>query len=188
MKINPLCLTLILFGIHQFATAQVFKCKGVDGVVVFQGAPCPSETKLPPRVLPTVGQKAELTSQQKNNGIEGTNWDTTKPKTVVNVPPTAPQYSSLPETQQPPVARTIQTRSADPRATKSMGLSNAEVEQARAFNKANECNQARQQLAVNKESRPIYHYDNNGDKQYVADADRQAHLEAAQQRVNNACN
>ncbi|MET3105598.1 hypothetical protein AAKU67_003153 [Oxalobacteraceae bacterium GrIS 2.11] len=188
MKTNTLCVTLILFSLPHFASAQVYKCKSTDGAVMFQGTPCPSETRLPPRVLPTVGQKAELTPQQKNNGVGGTNWDASKPRPVVEIRPAAPQYSPPPERQAATANQKLPAREADFRQAQLVKQSNAALEQANSANKANECNQARQQLGVNKESRPIYHYDNNGDKQYVADADRQARLEAAQQRVANACN
>jgi len=188
MKINALCVTLAFFSIHQVVSAQVYKCKDASGNVAFQGTPCPAETKLPPRVLPTVGQKAELSQQQKNSDAEGTNWDASKPRPVVNIRPTAPQYAPPVERKTQTASQTLQAKNAAFQQAQLLKQSNAALEEAKAVNKANECNQARQQLGVNKESRPIFHYDNNGDKQYVADADRQAHLEAAQQRVANACN
>lgn len=188
MKTNTLCVALILISIHHLVSAQVYKCKSADGSVAFQGTPCPSETRLPPRVLPTVGQKAELTPQQKNNGVGGTNWDASKPRPVVEIRPAAPHYSPPVERQSATVSQKLPTRAADLQQAQMLKQSNAALEQANSLNKAYECNQARQQLGVNKESRPIYHYDNNGDKQYVADADRTARLEAAQQRVANACN
>ena len=49
------------------------------------------------------------------------------------------------------------------------------------------CNYARQQLGVAKAERPIYSYDNKGERQYVSDENRKATVAAAEKRVAEDC-
>jgi hypothetical protein len=50
------------------------------------------------------------------------------------------------------------------------------------------CNHARQQLGVAKTERPIFSYDNKGQRQYVQDDARKATVVAAEKRVAEDCN
>gem|GEM_PF-6626019 len=59
------------------------------------------------------------------------------------------------------------------------------MQQVQARNQMINCN--RQQLGVTKESRPIYGYDNKGNRQYVDDDTRAATTSSAEQRVANEC-
>ncbi len=64
----------------------------------------------------------------------------------------------------------------------------ANNEQTMAYNRKAMCNAAREQLGVLKTPTRVFKRDNNGEKQYVSDDNRQAEIAAAQKRVNEACN
>jgi hypothetical protein len=61
-------------------------------------------------------------------------------------------------------------------------------EQIRAHNRMVGCNAARQQLGVLKESRPVYSYNNKGERVFVADENRAAQVSSAERRVAELCN
>jgi hypothetical protein len=65
---------------------------------------------------------------------------------------------------------------------------NAKKAETDEYNKQVRCNNARQQLSVAKEQRPVYTLDNDGNRHYVADDDRAALTASAQQAVDEACN
>ncbi|MBL8482663.1 MAG: DUF4124 domain-containing protein [Rhodocyclaceae bacterium] len=56
-----------------------------------------------------------------------------------------------------------------------------------AEQRAARCNNARRNLGVLKEQAPVFRYDNNGEKQYLDDSNRQAEIEAAQRKVSEYC-
>jgi hypothetical protein len=64
---------------------------------------------------------------------------------------------------------------------------NKQNEEVEAYNKAQRCNAARRQLDILKNSAAVYRVDNNGDRHYLEDQNRQAELEAAQSRVAAEC-
>lgn len=64
----------------------------------------------------------------------------------------------------------------------------AQNEQIRAHNRMVGCNAARQQLGVLKESRPVYSYNNKGERVFVADENRPAQISSAERRVAELCN
>jgi hypothetical protein len=59
--------------------------------------------------------------------------------------------------------------------------------QAEAVNRSNRCNSARHELGVMQEQRPVYHYDNDGNRVYVADQDRPAAIAAARDSIDANC-
>ncbi|MEC5398656.1 DUF4124 domain-containing protein [Uliginosibacterium sp. H1] len=56
-----------------------------------------------------------------------------------------------------------------------------------AYNRSVRCNNARQQLGVAKSERPIFSYNNAGERQYVDDKNRAATIAAAERRVAEDC-
>lgn len=64
----------------------------------------------------------------------------------------------------------------------------AEADRAAAFNKSQQCNYDRQQLGVLKSGRRVYSTDNNGDRNYVGDDQRDSKIAEQQQRVYDSCN
>ena len=59
--------------------------------------------------------------------------------------------------------------------------------QVDAANRTNRCNRARYTLGVMQEQRPVYTYDNDGNKVYVADADRSAAITSARDTIDSDC-
>jgi hypothetical protein len=59
--------------------------------------------------------------------------------------------------------------------------------QVQAVNRSNRCNHARQELGVMQEQRPVYHYDNNGNKVFVADQERPAAIATARETIAADC-
>lgn len=64
----------------------------------------------------------------------------------------------------------------------------ARDQQAQAHNRSVRCSIARQNLGAMKTQRPVFRYDNNGDRQYIEDSDRPSEIAAAQRGVAENCN
>ena len=175
-----------LFGafasLAQVAQAQVYKCPRPDGSVSYQGSPCPSHGKLPP---PAPAAPAPAPAPAAPHAV----YDPYAPQNASTrptiVPPPLPR---APVERAPQVTPVAAPRPADVQRTQATDALRQEVERIKAQDKAQRCAQARDQVGVNKEERPIYHYDKDGNKVYVADADRARSLAAAQQRVAQECN
>jgi len=78
-------------------------------------------------------------------------------------------------------ARAAQSRQGDNEAK-------ANRDQVDAHNRSVRCNNARRSLGVLKEQRPVFRYDNKGERQYVDDAARQSEIAAAERGVAENCN
>jgi hypothetical protein len=63
----------------------------------------------------------------------------------------------------------------------------ASNDQAKAQEQMQRCKSARQQLAVLHEPIRVYKRDDNGERRYVSDEDRQAEIAKAERRVAEAC-
>lgn len=63
----------------------------------------------------------------------------------------------------------------------------AQRAQAEAYSRSVRCNAARHNLGVLKTERPVFSYDNKGDRQYIADADRAGAAAQARQGVAENC-
>ncbi|MDP3857484.1 MAG: DUF4124 domain-containing protein [Stagnimonas sp.] len=71
-----------------------------------------------------------------------------------------------------------------PRAEDRVSALNRKLD---AHNKAVDCDQARHNLGVLSEQRPVYRYDDKGERQYIDDADREREVVVARQRVSQSC-
>lgn len=63
----------------------------------------------------------------------------------------------------------------------------ARNDQIEAQNRASRCDVARQTLGRLKEHRPVFRYDNKGERQYLDDAARQSGIAAAERSVAENC-
>ena len=164
-------------GLPHAAQAQVFKCPRPDGTVSYQGAPCPNN-KLPPPAPPALA-------------IPHAAYDPYAPENASQRPTLVPPpHAVAPIEPAAPRARTTVAAPgpAEVQRAPSVDILRKEVERMKAQNQAGRCEEARQQVGVNKEERPIYHYDKDGNKVYTADADRARSLAAAQRRAAAECN
>ena len=187
MRSRTFYLLLISISIHSIANAQMFRCKGADGRQSFQAVPCAaSTTDLNPQ--PKAEAAKPTTVPQRRDNKPGANWDL-GPRPVIPLPssPAATPMPSVPP-MPPQVAQRPRERQQGELDRQYDQQRKAEDEKALAFNRMQRCNFARQQLGVAKTGRPIYRYDNKGERQYVADESRQATVIAAERRVAEECN
>ncbi len=154
-----LCLLLLSFPLCTYA--QVYKCKQANGSTSFQEQPCPEWAKSSTLALPATPSEpvGNQSAQQKGSASKAgaTQKDINEGK--------------LRDAQRARADREI----------------NEANERVRAENQAQRCYAARNQLGILKEPRPVFRRDNNGDRQYVQDDDRQAEIAAATRRVAADC-
>lgn len=158
MKMRINCFVLLIC-IPFIAQAQTHKCKKPDGSVIFQDRPCPAGTASSALSLPPVSDEPANTP----GNPKGITW----------------QAKAGPSS--------LQDNGGDNQRRREAEESKARDAKIEAYNRSVRCNQARQQLGVAKEERPIYSYDNKGERQYVEDENRPALIAAAEQRVAEAC-
>jgi hypothetical protein len=60
--------------------------------------------------------------------------------------------------------------------------------QLEAQNRALRCSSARRSLAALQAQRPVFHYDKDGNRQYVEDSNRQSEIATVQRSVAENCN
>ena len=104
------------------------------------------------------------------------------------------QGTAIPLVAPPPIGTEVPGRKAEPRrppepdgtrrANEEIRAHNAQVD---AQNRQVRCANARRDVGVLKEQRPVYRYDNAGNRIYVEDKNRAAELAAAQARVDAEC-
>ncbi len=145
------------------AHAQVYKCKQADGSLHFQSAPCQAGASGSTIAMPPAAREPIGVARQSGNSDSA---DSRR----------ASQFRKSPQE----TAQEIDRR----RAEQDIQRNN---EEARAYNRLQRCNHARQQLGVLKRARPVYSYDNAGDRHYVEDGNRAAEVAAAEQRVAAEC-
>lgn len=97
MQTRLLYLALLLAGLSTGAHAGLNKCKGANGHIVVQVAPCPPPPGTATARLPTLAERNALVKQQKQqekeqklaNGRADANWDPARK-------PGTPVYRGLP--------------------------------------------------------------------------------------------
>ena len=107
----------------------------------------------------------------------------------VNIKVTPPS-SDAPPPRAPGAQQPLRQRS--PYAgTTGTGTQTADAQQARqqadAYSRSVQCNSARSNLGALKAQRPVFQYDNKGERQYLDDSKRQAEMAAAQRGVAENC-
>jgi hypothetical protein len=159
MQMNlRVALLIIATSLPSLAFAQAYKCKQTDGSLSFQDHPC---------AIGSVGTPVTL------RPITGAYVE---PADVHGLPKAAATPRAAPNA---PVD--YQRRLADEQTK-------AQNERILAHNRMLRCNLARQQLGVLKEARPVYSYDNKGERIYVKDENRAAQVSSAERRVVEDCN
>jgi hypothetical protein len=196
MKIQSLCCAVLGLALHAAVHAQPYKCKEQNGGTSFQDTPCASSASAPARKLPAPGEKNESFSTHKKDDGPGGNWSTT-PRSAqdarVSPGPSPVRTGSYVGNATPAAAATQswQDKERDFQKRKAQAQvqqAQADADRDKAFNRSQRCNYERQQLGVLKEARPVYSRDNKGERQYMADENRPAAVDAAQRKVDAACN
>ncbi len=187
MNSRLLCLAMLCVGVHGLAHAQLNKCKGPNGNIVIQDKPCGPDPKADERKMPKIGDKdphyldrktydgPAPYSEPRPPTPPASNW----PPTQAAAPSSNKSQSAEPLTWQQQEAASKQRRAEQEQRANS--------EQAKSGNRMRDCNEARQQLGVVKTPRPVFSYDNNGNRVYMEDKNRDGEIAAAQRRVNASC-
>jgi len=107
----------------------------------------------------------------------------------VNIKVTPPSSDALPPSA--PLARQRSpyagSTGAGTQQTADAQAAQQARQQAEAYNRSSRCNTARRNLGTLKTARPVFQYDNKGDKQYLEDSRRQSEMAAAQRDVAENC-
>ncbi|EJE52558.1 hypothetical protein PMI14_02769 [Acidovorax sp. CF316] len=139
------------------AWAQTYKCTQPDGKTAFQDQPC-----------------------HMSGGTGGSVHIKVTPPSSDPLPPSAP-----PARQRSPYASS--TGAGSTQQTADAQAAQQARQQAEAYNRSSRCNTARRNLGTLKTARPVFQYDNKGDKQYLEDSKRQSEMAAAQRDVAENC-
>ena len=181
----------VLLGAPLAAQAQqVYKCAQANGTIGYQSTPCPTNERPPAH--PTA---AQLNAQRAATPKDDKPYDDPYASSVNSRPhPQAPAFVAPPSpfAPAPAPAQTQSTSSlvADVQAR------NRRENQQQAYQNAHKndkvvdtanCNTARRNLGVLNEQRPVYSYDNKGNRVYVDDKDRAATIAQTQQAIASSC-
>ncbi len=106
----------------------------------------------------------------------------------VNIKVTPPSSDPLPPSA-PPARQRSPYAGSTGTGTQTADAQGAQQarQQAEAQNRSSRCNTARRNLGALKTARPVFQYDNKGDKQYLDDSKRQSEMAAAQRDVAENC-
>jgi hypothetical protein len=156
--------TLALAALATPAQAQqMYKCAQPDGKTAFQDQPC----HMSGSTGGTVSVKV------------------TPPSSDAPPPGAAPQPPQR-QRSTSPYAGTQTTADAQ-NAQKQRQQQQQQQQQQDEFQRSARCNNARSNLGALKAQRPVFQYDNKGEKQYLDDSKRQSEMAAAQRGVAENC-
>jgi hypothetical protein len=157
---------IILLGLFISAPlmvqAQAYKCKQLDGSLSFQDHPClagavSSKLSLPPPSAPV---------ESENN-------------------PNRPKRAKTPKFLGS--ANSWQAREIESQRQRAEEEARAANQKTQDFNRMQRCNFARSQLNVVRTGRPAYSLDNNGDRKYIEDEDRETQIARKKRQVAEEC-
>ncbi|NHZ44261.1 hypothetical protein [Massilia aquatica] len=200
MQPRSLYLALLLASLCTGAHAGLNKCKGANGHPVYQSAPCPPPASAYAKKMPALAERNAQVKQQKVEEKQryaddrpGANWDPSrKPSASLppQVPTPVPGQASVQAQATPAAPAKSASRGAPPGdyqeklAAQKLEAENAKI---RAGNKAIECNNERQQLAVARDGRGVHTVNNKGERNFLSDPQRDAAIAEAERRVARAC-
>ena len=199
LKPSPACslgaavLVAVLAAAPLAAHAQVYKCIQANGSVGYQSTPCPTGTKPAPH--PTAAQlNAQDAAKPRNDKPYDDpykNSASERPHSAepsvdagtANVP-AHPQAQPEGQSQTSRLVADVQARNR--RESQQQAYAEAHKNDMTP-DRAQACGVARRNLGVLSEQRPVYSYDNKGNRVFVDDKDRAAALARAQQQVAENC-
>jgi hypothetical protein len=182
-----------LAGAPLAAHAQVYKCTQANGSVGYQSTPCPAGTR--PAAHPTA---AQLNAQEAARPKDDKPYDDPYKSGASERPyPAEPSVgagtATIPGVPQAQPAEQSQAS----RQVADVQARNRRESQQQAYAEAHKndmtparaqaCGVARHSLGVLSEQRPVYSYDNKGNRVFIEDTDRAAALARAQQQVAENC-
>jgi len=186
---------LLLAALPFVAQAQVYKCPQANGTTGYQSTPCATGAK--PSNRPTAAElNAARAAQPK---AESRPYVDPYATPVDQRPhPGVPSLQSSFKAPPAPPAPTAPSPTPGSQLTAEVQARNKADNQRQAAEEAHRkdnsparqanCNAARHNLGVLKEQRPVFSYDNKGNKQYVEDKDRAGAVAKAEADVASNCN
>ena len=178
-----------LAGAPLAAHAQVYKCTQANGSVGYQSTPCPAGTR--PAAHPTA---AQLNAQEAARPKDDKPYDDPYKNSMSERPlPTAPSPDAgtanvpgRPEGQRSTSSLVADVQARNRRESQQQAYAEAHKNDMTPA-RAQACGVARHSLGVLSEQRPVYSYDNKGNRVFIEDTDRAAALARAQQQVAENC-
>ena len=178
-----------LAGAPLAAHAQVYKCTQANGSVGYQSTPCPAGTR--PAAHPTA---AQLNAQEAAKPKDDKPYDDPYKNSMSERPHSAapsPDAGTANAPVRPQGQGSTSSLVADVQARnrrESQQQADAEAHKNDMTPaRAQACGAARHSLGVLSEQRPVYSYDNKGNRVFIEDKDRAAALARAQQQVAENC-
>lgn len=186
-------LVAALAGAPLAARAQVFKCTQANGSVGYQSTPCPTGARPAPH--PTAAQlNAQAAAKPrddkpyddpyKNGASERPN--PAAPSLDAGTPDAPVHPQARPEAQKPASSLVADVQARNRRENQQQAYAEAHKNDMTPA-RAQACGSARRNLGVLNEQRPVYSYDNKGNRIFVEDKDRAGALARAQQQVAENC-
>lgn len=185
-------LVAALAGSPLAARAQVYKCTQANGSVGYQSTPCPAGTKSAPH--PTAAQlnaqDAAKPKDDKPYDDPYRNGASERPRSAEPSPGAG--TANVPGRPQAPPQEQSQTS----RLVADVQARNRRESERQAYQEAHKndktvnmaaCNSARRNLSVLNEQRPVYSYDNKGNRVYIEDKDRPNNIAEAQRSIAASC-
>ena len=186
---------LLLAALPFVAQAQVYKCPQANGTTGYQSTPCATGAK--PSNHPTAAELNAARAAQPSTEARPFSDPYATPvaerphpampslQSSFKAPPAPPAPSAPVATPGSQLTADVQARNkADNQRQAAEEAHRKDASLARQVN----CNASRHNLGVLKEQRPVFSYDNKGNKQYVEDKDRAAALAKAEADVASNCN
>ena len=175
------------------ARAQVYKCPQANGTIGYQATPCPTNAK--PAGHPTAAQlNAEKAASPTSRDDKP--YDDPYASSVGSRPhPQAPiiQAPPSPNGASPAPASAQQNSSS---LVADVQARNRRENQQQAYQEAHKndkvvnmaaCNSARHNLGILQEQRPVFSYDNKGNRVFVEDKDRANTIAETQRAIAANC-
>ena len=183
---------LLLAALPLAARAQVYKCPQAHGSTGYQSTPC--ATGAPAGNHPTAAELNAARAAQppaESRPFVDVYANPVNERPHPAIPPLQASFPAPPPAPAPAGAATSQLVADVQARNREDGKRNAfnaahreEISAARQTN----CNLARHNLGVLNDQRPVFSYDNKGNRQYVEDKDRAGATAQAQADVSSNCN
>jgi len=185
-RIGHVLLVAALAAAPLAARAQVYKCVQPNGTIAFQSTPCSATDR--PSTRPTAAQlnaqRGASTKDVKPYDDPYASGSTTRPSSP------APALHTPPSTDEVAQAQKTSNLVADVQAR------NHRENQQQAYQEAHKndkmvdmaaCNGARHDLGILNEQRPVFSYDDKGNRVFVEDKDRASRIAEAQKLISASC-
>ena len=187
-RLDAVLLAALLAAAPLMSHAQVYKCVQANGTTGYQSTPCASGAQ--PVGRPTV---AQLNSQRASAPKDAKPYDDPYAGDA-----SSRSHPQAPALQAPPAGDEVDpvTGRSTSRLVADVQARNRRENEQQAWQDAHKndkrvniaaCNAARYNLGILNEQRPVFSYDEKGNRVYVEDKDRSSKIAETQRTITNAC-